>query len=152
MASMARTINPFHPAFGAPPPVLIGREDVLTDVRDGLLEGAGSEYRANKVIGPRGVGKTVVLEAAADIAREEGWVVVNVTAGEGMLDEILELANHRTAHLRNKRTRAVTQVGIGPVSLGLAKPESEQLPGWRVQMEQVLDELEHYGTGGMLPP
>jgi hypothetical protein len=139
--------NPFHPAFGAPPPVLIGREDVLTDVRDGLLEGAGSEYRTNKVIGPRGVGKTVVLEAAANVARQEGWVVVNVTSSASMLEEMLDIALDRTKHLRETSKRPLTQVGVGPVSLGIAKPESPRAPGWRVQMEKILDELESHGTG-----
>ena len=144
---VAQTQNPFHPAFGAPPPVLIGREDVLSDVRDGMLEGAGSEYRTNKVIGPRGVGKTVVLEAAANVARVEGWVVVNVTASASMLNEILELASDRTAHLMGSNNRALTQVGLGPVSVGFAKPETKREPGWRVQMEKILDQLEQRGTG-----
>jgi len=139
--------NPFHPAFGALPPVLIGRDDILNDVRDGLLEGPGSEFRTNKAIGPRGVGKTVVLEAAANIARELGWVVINVTAGSGMLAEILDIAIDRTAHLIEGPRRSVTDLGLGPVKLGISAPKDSHIPGWRIQMERILEVLENHHTG-----
>ena len=142
-----RRANPFHPAFGAQPPVLIGREHVLADVRDGLLEGPCSEFRVNKVTGPRGVGKTVVLEAAADIARAEGWVVVSVTASTGILDEILDLAIDRTAHLMDPNRRPLSQIGVWPVNVGFTTPVPPREPGWRVRMERILDVLEQHGTG-----
>jgi len=141
------THNPFHPAFGAQPPVLIGRDDILNDVRDGLLEGPGSEFRTNKAIGPRGVGKTVVLEAAANIARELGWIVINVTAGSGMLEEILDIAIDRTTHLIESPRRAITDLGIGPINVGVSDPKELRPPGWRIQMERILDVLESHNTG-----
>jgi len=142
-----RSKNPFHPAFGAQPPVLIGRDDILNDVRDGLLEGPGSEFRTNKAIGPRGIGKTVVLEAAANIAREQGWIAINVTAGPGMLAEILDIAIDRTAHLVESPRRSVTDLGVGPVKIGVSALKEPHTPGWRIQMERILEVLENHDTG-----
>lgn len=33
--------NPFTASFGTSPPVLVGRDDVLEDIGDGLAEGSG---------------------------------------------------------------------------------------------------------------
>lgn len=53
--------NPFKPTAGMTPPVLMGREDVIQDFSDGLLEGPGSPGRLMRITGPRGSGKTVLL-------------------------------------------------------------------------------------------
>ena len=143
---MARS-NPFHPSFGILPPVLIGREGVLADVRDGLLEGPGSPLRVNKIVGPRGVGKTVALEAAARVAESEGWIVVSVTPSSDMLDEMLDVALERTAHLRDLPARSITGASVAGVSLSVSSPAPEREPGWRVQMERILTLVESHETG-----
>ena len=139
--------NPFRPAFGAEPPVLIGRADVLDDVKDGLIEAPGTLYRNNKVTGPRGSGKTVLLEAAADMAKELGWIAVNVTASSDLMPEILEITLDRTSHLRDRSTRKLAGATVGPVGITLGPEPMRREAGWRVQMERVLDSLAERGTG-----
>ena len=140
-------VNPFHPMFGVQPYVLAGRADVLSDIRDGLLEGSGSPYRANKIIGPRGVGKTVLLEAAADLALESGWIPISVTPSSKMLDDIIDLALERTAHLRVRNSRPITGVSMRGTGVTFSPPVTEREPGFRIQLERILDEVSEHETG-----
>lgn len=84
------SVNPFKPTAGAEPPVLAGRKRVIDDFTDGLMEGPGAPGRLMRISGPRGSGKTVLLTELGDIARDKGWVVVDETAGKGLVDRIIE--------------------------------------------------------------
>lgn len=67
-----RQANPFTPSAGVEPPVLIGREDVLYDFEESLLAGVGAPGRLMRITGPRGSGKTVLLNELGEIARRHG--------------------------------------------------------------------------------
>lgn len=62
-------VNPLKPTAGMTPPVLIGREAVIEDFRDGIEEGAGAPGRLMRITGPRGSGKTVLLTRAGRARR-----------------------------------------------------------------------------------
>lgn len=83
--------NPFTPSFGVSPPVLVGRESDLRAVHDALESGPGDPFRAVKVHGLRGSGKTVFLNAVEDAARERGWTVLSETARPGMLTRLTQV-------------------------------------------------------------
>ena len=88
--------NPFKPTAGAEPPVLAGRKKVIDDFTDGLTEGPGAPGRLMRISGPRGSGKTVLLTELGYIAKDKGWVVVDETAGKGLVDRITDrLARQR---------------------------------------------------------
>ncbi|NHM15934.1 AAA family ATPase [Eggerthellaceae bacterium zg-887] len=90
---MKRLVNPFKPTAGAEPPVLVGREKVIEDFSDGLAEGAGARGRLMRITGPRGSGKTVLLTELGDLARNEGWDVIDETARDGLCDRIAHAAS-----------------------------------------------------------
>jgi len=52
--------NPFSPTFGASPPVLAGRDDILDDVDDALATGPTHPDYTTLFTGVRGAGKTVL--------------------------------------------------------------------------------------------
>lgn len=81
---MHKLVNPFKPTAGAEPPVLVGRDKVLEDFADGLAEGPGARGRLMRITGPRGSGKTVLLTELGDMARDQGWEVVDETARPGL--------------------------------------------------------------------
>lgn len=142
--------NPFTPGFGSQPPVLIGRDDVLLDVRDGLIEGPGSPLRALKVTGPRGSGKTTVLGAAADVALEQGWIPLSVTASPQMHEELLALAVDRTAHFTNKPGRRLSGLELAGFGFTLEDtPPPQRDAIWRIAMERILDVVEERDSGLM---
>ena len=67
------TKNPYRPGVGTPPTYLAGRDKSIHRFR-ALLRGA-PELPANmRMTGLRGVGKTVLLNKFADIAREDSWL------------------------------------------------------------------------------
>lgn len=77
--------NPFSPTFGASPPVLAGREHILEDIEDALVTGPTHPDYTALLIGVRGSGKTVMLNAVEDLARSHGWIVLaDNAAPEGL--------------------------------------------------------------------
>ncbi len=76
--------NPYRPGAGSPPPALVGR-DALIDAFGLALRRAlaGKPGKGLMPIGLRGVGKTVLLNRFAEIARMEGLEVAFIEAPEG---------------------------------------------------------------------
>lgn len=75
--------NPFSPGAGAPPPALVGRENILQQAT--VLIGRIKERRPEKSLmltGLRGVGKTVLLNRIEQQAKEEGYKTVYLEARE----------------------------------------------------------------------
>lgn len=95
--------NPFTPTFGAPPPLLVGRADLLDLFQDALDEGPGSPGYATVYTGARGIGKTAMLNAAEDLAREAGFAVISETATPGFLQRIT--GTHMPALLPKRRRK-----------------------------------------------
>lgn len=58
---MERSQNPFTPAAGKMPPVLVGRESLICDFEEALDNGAGAPGRLMLISGQLGFGKTVML-------------------------------------------------------------------------------------------
>lgn len=80
--------NPFKPTAGAPPPLLVGRAAMVDEFEESLNDGPGSPALLTRISGPRGVGKTVLLTALADKARDREWMVLTETATSGLTERI----------------------------------------------------------------
>lgn len=113
---MNRARNPFTASLGVTPPALVGRGEILDDIDFALDNGPGTHERISVVTGPRGIGKTVFLNAVEDIARGKSWWVFSETATQGFVgrlrDEVYRslegfVSQHRT-HLS-----ALTLGGLG---------------------------------------
>ncbi len=80
---MNRVNNPFSPGAGSAPPELAGREDVLDEVRVGIQRTRNGSFSKSSIfVGLRGVGKTVLLNRAREIADEHGFLTVFIEAHE----------------------------------------------------------------------
>jgi hypothetical protein len=78
-------LNPFRPGTGTAPPALIGRDRIIG--RFGVVIRRTREGRPDKSIMPvglRGVGKTVLLNRFAEIARSEGAKVAFIEASDAI--------------------------------------------------------------------
>lgn len=125
--------NPFTPSFGVSPPVLAGREEILSDFEVALEEGLGSPGRAALFTGLRGSGKTVLLNALEDRARDRGWVVISVTTRPGVAGEIAQtqvpalLARH---HPDGATESVVTggNVSVAGFGGGLTREQRDRFP------------------------
>lgn len=81
----------FTPDFGQAPHLLVGRDQLVGSLRQGLAAGPRDFRFTSLLLGPRGSGKTVILNLIGDAARESGWLVLPVEAqGAGLPDRIAE--------------------------------------------------------------
>ncbi len=74
---MAARENPFTPAFGTSPPVLAGRDDILADWDNALETGPHHPDYTLLLLGMRGAGKTAMLNALEELARNQGWITIS---------------------------------------------------------------------------
>lgn len=118
--------NPFRPGAGAPPPALVGRDELIAKYEVALRRTlAGKPGKSMMPIGLRGVGKTVLLNRFHELARDEGLKVAFIEAPEtGDLARLLAI-----------RLRSILlELDQGPVSrvvkraLGTLKSFSYNLP------------------------
>jgi hypothetical protein len=99
---MDRHANPYTPGAGARPPLLAGRDAELDDFRVAFERlGAGQFARSFVLDGLRGVGKTVLLNEADVMAREQGWISSGVV--ECNEDDELPLLMARLCHRALRR-------------------------------------------------
>jgi len=81
--------NPFNPQFGRRPKQFIGRELIINDFLQSLKD-PFDPHRTTIVTGIRGSGKTAILSDVHASLDADTYVVVDVTAHDGMLLEILD--------------------------------------------------------------
>lgn len=107
---MNRHENPYTPGAGARPPLLAGRDQELEDFRVAFQRlGAGQFARSFVLDGLRGVGKTVLLNEADVMGREQGWVSSGVV--ECNEDDELPLLMARLCHRALRRLSLGRRVG-----------------------------------------
>lgn len=80
--------NPFKASLGVNPPLLVGRDEAIQNFQYALDDGPGAHERISLVVGPRGIGKTVLLNRLEDVARENGWRVLSETATTGFSERL----------------------------------------------------------------
>ena len=140
--------NPFTPTFGIVPPYPAGRKALLSDIRKAFTNWPGDPNASSILIGPRGSGKTALLSCAGDEAHREGWIVADVAAGQGMLEDIYQRTLFAAAeHISGKEKKHLTGVTIGQF-LGLSwstAPSPEM--NWRSRMSELLTQLTERNIG-----
>jgi hypothetical protein len=146
-------VNPFHPSFGVSPPVLVGRDRVLEDFGLGLAEGPGALERASLVIGPRGIGKTVVLNEIRALAQERGWIVVSETATPGLLERLTIEAFPRALRTADPSATSWRPTGLSAIGFGAsweATSRYDYHPGLRSMWHDLGTILVKSGGGVMV--
>jgi len=140
----------FLPAFGVKPQPLVGRSKVIADFFDGLTRPVGHQLRTTFFKGQRGMGKTALLLELADRASQLDFVVARVTAGEKMLDEILQTIQTNGHRYISNNTKKVKGLSVGALgfSVGLTfSDEIERKYGFRIKLSMLSDELAKYDKG-----
>lgn len=144
--------NPFHASFGVSPPLLVGRDSVLESFTEALEDGPGASGRAALYTGARGTGKTVMLNAVEDRARQQGWLVVSETATPGFIDRMTQ--QHLPKLLRDfdpesvqRRVKGVTApLNAGRIDWDTIERHVVQA-GLRNQLDVLTELLAEHGTG-----
>ncbi len=117
--------NPFAPTFGSAPPVMAGRGDILDTIHEALITGTTHPDYTTIFFGVRGAGKTVMLNAAEDVAREQGWLTISEDASRSGMIARIERAAIRHIHALTgppkRRVRSVQAFSLG-ADVGDAPP------------------------------
>ena len=120
--------NPFKPTAGKMPPILIGRQSIIDDFKEGLENGAGAPGRLMLITGQRGYGKTVMLTELGRVAKDAGWEVISETASEGVCDRLVSALVRPGMKLRGVNVQPSIGVsGILNASLGGASFSVDQV-------------------------
>ena len=140
----AYATNPFNPQFGRRPQQFIGRELIINN----FLQSLTDPYDPNRttiITGIRGSGKTALLSdvhASLDLGK---CAVIDVTAHDGMLLEILDefIRNNKGKNWLGKAFEEVQGFSAGAFgfSVGLTKRSEKGAHGFRFMLSSVLDEL-----------
>lgn len=142
---MAR--NPFKPTAGATPPILVGRSGALEEYAEAIEDGPGAPGLLTIFTGPRGIGKTVMLTAAEDVAREHGWVSVSETATAGLLGRIhRQMTNHLEELGGGPPRSKITGVSFAGAGVS-STPAEARLAQWRETALSLLAILDKNETG-----
>ena len=141
--------NPFAPTFGAAPPVLAGRDDILADLADAWSTGPTHPSYTTLLIGRRGSGKTVVLEALRALGHSRGWLSISdAAATPGLLNR---LAMRAFGLLRERASELHSHVARGLSAAGI-RLDADNLPTFSepsLRLEAVLRALaSHLGESG----
>jgi hypothetical protein len=144
--------NPFRPSFGTNPPLLVGRDQTILAFVDAIRAGPGAPGRATLYTGARGVGKTVMLNAVEDLAKQEGWVVVSETASSGLVDRLVTETLPTVARQLDFPTEDRHLTGLTlPMSMGAVEtevePRNQPAQGLRTQLTELTDHLATHQTG-----
>jgi hypothetical protein len=139
--------NPFKPTAGAMPPLLVGRSEALDSFEEGIDDGPGSPGLLTIFTGARGVGKTVMLSAAEDLARERGWVTISDTATPGLMARLGTSMKQHLEELGDGPTRSrLTAISVAGWGVTRQLPPEKQVE-WRQIATGLLDILTEHETG-----
>ena len=107
--------NPFVPTFGTSPPLLAGRSGVITRFERAVRQGPTHPDYTLLLTGRRGYGKTVLLNSAEAVARDNGWSVVSLSASSGTFrNELLSIVGDILPDDGSKlRLSSVQVFGVG---------------------------------------
>ena len=125
----------FQPSFGNKPDRIVGRDEVLQEITEGLQSYPGSAERATFLMGQRGMGKTALLLETAERSKEFGYVAVRLTCGEAMLVNLIDMLQRAGSEFVRERRKPVKGFTAGALgfSVGLTFTEEAQRSfGFRV--------------------
>ncbi|MBE6473520.1 MAG: ATP-binding protein [Coriobacteriaceae bacterium] len=140
--------NPFTPSFGRVPPILAGREFVLNDIEQALENGGGDPNLCTLYIGPRGVGKTALMQHVAQIAGSYGWVSASTTTSPGMLEDLFEQATMAANQfVSGEHSARLTSIGVPALFTAEWEYRDPDSGNWRTRMGKLLDKLAEQDIG-----
>lgn len=140
--------NPFTPSFGVAPLFLAGRDTLVDDLLGALDNWPGDPSLSTIVVGARGTGKTSLLTVVSQGALQRGWVSADVSATEGMLEDVIErAADAADAFVAREPQARIKAVNIGQL-FGLEWEYRKPKTGnWRTRMNRLLDTLAEHDIG-----
>lgn len=142
--------NIFHPSFGSRPERIVGRAEAIDSFVSGLQREPGHRDRARLILGQRGMGKTALLLVLAEEARKQGFVVTRVTAGNSMLEEIIEGIQIEGSEYTSEKHSRVKGFSAGALGFSFGLTFSEEINenyGFKTKLSLLCDRLAENDKG-----
>ncbi|MDO4665420.1 MAG: ATP-binding protein [Actinomycetaceae bacterium] len=139
MRKVSGVLDPFRPTAGATPPVLVGRDEVLKDISYAFDAGVGTAEWFTLFVGPRGVGKTTVLNAVEDLAQQRSWHVFPETATKGFVARLARSVFRRCEQLSSGNSAQITAVKAGPATISFTPVEKPHVEDLRTELSKLTD-------------
>ncbi|EFK55451.1 hypothetical protein HMPREF0291_10709 [Corynebacterium genitalium ATCC 33030] len=114
----------------------------MRDFDAALYDGPGSHERISIVTGPRGIGKTVLLNEFENIAKSHAWHVISETTTKGFNERIRDKAFRLLEDISNAPQRQISGI-TGPFNLGMTTESVDAFspePTLRSVLEELLDQ------------
>lgn len=149
--------SPFTPSFGTTPPSVEGStaQNFVNQFAEALDQGPGAAELATLITGQRGMGKSVLLNLAHEVAASRQWISVHEEASHGFAKRLTNtripeaLASLDSASTVQTRVKggSFSALGLG-ASLDTERQDSNPItPDFRHQLMRTLDVLEQNQTG-----
>ncbi|MEE9415847.1 MAG: AAA family ATPase [Acidimicrobiales bacterium] len=151
---MAGSHSPFSVGFGKSPPLLSGRDQEVGRFEEAFDSGPGHSHQTALIVGPRGYGKTVLLNAIEDAAWQRGWVALSTSATRGFTDKLVESLIPtvlKTVDINMERRSRMTGIGGLGFSLNWEPSRTEEIPSdIRFALVYITDMIVDSGGAGVL--
>ncbi len=140
--SEQQAVNPFSPTFGTAPPYLAGRSDTLERISEAVETGPHHPDYTILIMGPRGSGKTALLNALEQEAEQASWVTISASASTP--DLCASLTQSALTHLSQvaKRKRKITSVGAAGLTATWDTAEPSGVPNLRAVLTSLVSILD----------
>ena len=144
--------SPFSPGFGAYPTVFAGRDREIEDIAP-ILDQLGSDHQADSDIvltGPRGVGKTVLLQELRNLMERsyQKTVIVDVSGRSGTdslsLLEMVDMQRAGKAVEHKDETKSLKGVSIGAEGIKAGVDFNVKDKGRRVRVEEFANHFRRF--------
>ncbi len=136
--------NPFNPQFGKRPKQFIGRELIINNFLQSLGD-INDPHRTTVVTGIRGFGKTAVLSDIHASLDPKEYMVIDITAHDGMLLEILDefIRGSKGKKWLSSAFEKMQGFSVGALgfSFGVTKSDNSDSHSFRFMVSEMLDEL-----------
>jgi Cdc6-like AAA superfamily ATPase len=138
--------NPFKPSFGDLPPELVGRNKIVRNVERALKGEISDPSRFVLLTGARGSGKTVMLGEISEIALQNGFITVNLTASKNLTIDLFDILQRRADHILTKKHRKIKSINLSKFGITYADETGVNI-GFRARLEQMIEEINNKGAG-----
>lgn len=157
-----KNYNPFAAAIGSTPSVFAGKNnEMITKEILAALEDPNMPASTSLILGNVGIGKTTLLNYISDKCCEKGgWIVLNVSCSDKILDDIIEHASRTAKEFIKVKDSMRFSGGSVEASAGIPVPAAPQVKlkasfdsapfrssSWYTKITDILNELESHNLG-----
>lgn len=141
--------NPFTPAYGQVPAYWAGRKDIFRLVENALEANYLNPYSLSIFVGPRGMGKTVLLRYFEAYANRHGWVTASFNAQSNIMQVIYDHLQSKHQEIKPSSQTKISGVSIAGVG-SLSFSEERESTTFEFKTEQVMRSICDHGYGVMI--